>query len=196
METASPLPGVRLNVGGTLFETTKSTLEQFWFFRALFSFPDGEAQRKEFFIDRDPGLFKHILRKARDASYRLPFYARGEMGFYEGGQTEENSPRCMSPRRNLVPELNGDRRELASDRRELASDRRELIEKQDRAHSGRSDRCYDGGTAPVAAANNLLWQDGTAKAGPELASLRTSLQRCTIRAFSAGALWLGRVGLV
>ena len=112
METASPLPGVRLNVGGTLFETTKSTLEQFWFFRALFSFPDGEAQRKEFFIDRDPGLFKHILRKARDASYRLPFYARGEMGFYEGGQTEENSPRCMSPRRNLVPELDGDRREL------------------------------------------------------------------------------------
>ena len=71
---------MRLNVGGKKFETTISTLEQICFFRSLFAHSDPSTQ--EFFLDRDPKLFTHILRRARDPSYKVPFFARGEEAFF------------------------------------------------------------------------------------------------------------------
>ena len=60
---------VTLNVGGTLYTTTRSTLlsEAGSFFTSLLSNDwEGDAQQ-QIFIDRDGDLFKHILRCMRES---------------------------------------------------------------------------------------------------------------------------------
>lgn len=59
---------VTLNVGGCLFQTSKSTLEKEKFFSCLVS---QYCTDEVLFIDRDPTFFKYILNWMR-GSYALP----------------------------------------------------------------------------------------------------------------------------
>jgi hypothetical protein len=70
-----------INVGGTNFETFKSTLIKSPYFKAMLSghFRD---DKEDIFIDRDPELFKHVLRYLRDPTYDLPFNTHSELLFY------------------------------------------------------------------------------------------------------------------
>ena len=66
---------VRLNVGGSLFQTAKNTLEQkSEFFRALLSgkFGDKDENDGSYFIDRDPEYFKYLLRYLRYGHVQIP----------------------------------------------------------------------------------------------------------------------------
>ena len=56
---------IRLNVGGVVFETTRTTLEQYEsFFKALVR---SEASLDKVFIDRDPTHFRHVLNFLRNS---------------------------------------------------------------------------------------------------------------------------------
>lgn len=72
----SPSGRVILNIGGTIFETTRSTLtsDQRSIFASMFSGryyfePDSDGS---YFIDRDPTHFKYILNFLRDSNVYLP----------------------------------------------------------------------------------------------------------------------------
>lgn len=57
---------VRVNVGGTVFETTRHTLQSRpSFFRGLLDASD--ADQTEWFVDRDPTHFRYILNHLRGA---------------------------------------------------------------------------------------------------------------------------------
>lgn len=62
---------VRINVGGTLFETFRSTLERIPGTRLALLSVLGEAddtwdkERKEFFFDRHPGVFSMVMQYYR-----------------------------------------------------------------------------------------------------------------------------------
>lgn len=64
---------IKINVGGVLFTTTKTTLEGSRFFRNLFSFSPDCIENGEFFIDRDPEHFKYVLSYLRDVNYASLF---------------------------------------------------------------------------------------------------------------------------
>ena len=57
---------VYLNVGGVVFQTLRSTLETSTFFEALLR---TDPDRYEFFVDRDPTYFRHILNWLRGIRY-------------------------------------------------------------------------------------------------------------------------------
>lgn len=59
---------VKLNVGGTIFHTSKSTCEQLQYFRSMFdgNFKIIKDDNDNIFIDRDPELFKYILSFLRN----------------------------------------------------------------------------------------------------------------------------------
>lgn len=62
---------VYLNVGGTYFETTENTLLNCDYFNCI-KRVNGEingTREIPYFIDRDPKIFKHILRLLRNLNY-------------------------------------------------------------------------------------------------------------------------------
>lgn len=63
---------VKLNIGGTLFETTKDTLIKIPYFANLFESFDNFDE--PIFIDQDGTDFKHILNWARCPDYLIPYY--------------------------------------------------------------------------------------------------------------------------
>ncbi len=67
---------VLLNVGGTIFQTRKTTLLQSEYFKILLDdekFGDGcKNNDGSYFIDEDPELFKHLLNKLRHPDYEFP----------------------------------------------------------------------------------------------------------------------------
>lgn len=71
---------ITLNVGGTIFQTTLSTLEGVPFFDALLS--NKWNNSKELFIDRDPEGFRHVLGLLRDPQYPFPTQFTYELTFY------------------------------------------------------------------------------------------------------------------
>ena len=77
---------IRLNVGGTVFETTRATLmakQEPNFLAALASQHWAEANQDELFIDRDPTFFGHILNYLRGVP--LPVSngnVKAELDFY------------------------------------------------------------------------------------------------------------------
>lgn len=60
---------ITVNVGGTKFETLKSTLLKSEYFSKCFHFNNNETS---IFIDCDPEGFKHILEYLRFANYKIP----------------------------------------------------------------------------------------------------------------------------
>lgn len=60
---------IKLNIGGKIIQTKKSTLCQSKFFNTLLNDYDISD---EVFIDDDPDLFIHLLNKLRNAKYKFP----------------------------------------------------------------------------------------------------------------------------
>nr|QBK86331.1 MAG: BTB/POZ domain protein [Marseillevirus LCMAC102] len=72
---------IKLNVGGTIFETTLQTIAPSKYLVALTSGSYKENKNKPIFIDRDPNIFKHALRLLRDPTYPFPTKFMGELYF-------------------------------------------------------------------------------------------------------------------
>ncbi len=68
-----------INVGGTIFVTTRDTLNKSEFLYALLNHSEID---NILFIDRDPTGFKHVLRFLRDNRYNIPNKWRIELDFY------------------------------------------------------------------------------------------------------------------
>jgi hypothetical protein len=73
---------IKINVGGTYFTTTKTTLIMSNFFSRLFDFKGSDEHDKEIFIDRDPKAFKHVLNTLRDSNYVFPEKYKYELEYY------------------------------------------------------------------------------------------------------------------
>ena len=74
---------VKLNVGGKIFETTVETLtHRSTYFNSLFNNGWSLDEREPYFIDRSPGIFKHVLSLLRDPKYTYPFKYLSELEFY------------------------------------------------------------------------------------------------------------------
>eukprot|EP01084_Bolivina_argentea_P171310 296792_1 len=67
---------IKLNVGGTKFHTTKSTLHKFGFFRGLLThghnFHESEDENGYYFVDRDGKMFEYLLNYARCGYVSIP----------------------------------------------------------------------------------------------------------------------------
>lgn len=91
---------VVLNVGGKHFETTIQTLtSNSKYFESYFSRWNEDSSTK-IFIDRDPGIFTHVLRLMRDPSYAYPQKYLSELDFFQityatGTEIVENDDMMM-----------------------------------------------------------------------------------------------------
>jgi hypothetical protein len=88
---------ITLNVSGTLFQTTRSTLIKSPFLEALIRdcAPNKLEPIPVPFIDRDAKSFRHVLSLLRDPTYPFPPNLNHELHFY--GLTFAN-PRALNPR--------------------------------------------------------------------------------------------------
>lgn len=118
---------VRVNVGGTEFETTRTTLQPARFFDALLSErwgvpspplgAEGTQRQHVPFVDRSPHAFAHVLELLRDPSYPFPWSRwKQELVFYgiscqnelEGGDSrrsdddEEEDAQILESRRRVA----------------------------------------------------------------------------------------------
>lgn len=76
-----PTKSIKLNIGGTIFETTKDTLSKSTYFDSFFKrWYDSKVSVP--FIDRSPHIFKHVLSLMRDSYYRYPEKYLNELVFY------------------------------------------------------------------------------------------------------------------
>lgn len=76
---------VVVDVGGKLFKTRVETLARAEYFHQIFVSPHwarSNDDRTSLFVDRCPGLFKHVLRLLRDTNYALPEKCLSELDFY------------------------------------------------------------------------------------------------------------------
>ncbi|CAN5841817.1 hypothetical protein BH23THE1_BH23THE1_35050 [soil metagenome] len=74
-----------LNVGGTIFETTSTTLQKSSYFSGCLEFNDNlknSTKDNPYFIDRDPILFNHVLNYLRDTQYPYPKEYVYELEYY------------------------------------------------------------------------------------------------------------------
>jgi len=77
MQATTPI--VTLNVSGTRFHTTRTTLNQSPFFEAMLkALPEGEVA----FVDRDADAFRHVLSLLRNPAYAFPKKYLLELEFY------------------------------------------------------------------------------------------------------------------
>jgi hypothetical protein len=65
------MESIKLNVGGIKIETYKSTLLQLDYFKAKLE-RWNENDETELFVDYDYDIFKHLINKLRDSSYKMP----------------------------------------------------------------------------------------------------------------------------
>ncbi len=91
---------VKLNVGGTIFATFKTTLIKAKFFESYFErWNNGE----EIFIDESPKLFEHVLCYLRNSNYPIaPEYYY--LFDYYGIDYEKPSKKKKEKKKNLVQE--------------------------------------------------------------------------------------------
>lgn len=88
---------VKLNIGGTMFETTIGTLTNISvYFQGLFNgkfkgyFDEKGNQSEIIFIDRDPDIFCEVLRLMRNPQYTFPSKYVSELEFYGISYSREN----------------------------------------------------------------------------------------------------------
>ena len=73
---------IKLNVGGTIFETTDTTLKKINYFKYLFE--DTNITINDIpFVDRPAHIFKHVLAYAIDDTYNYPLKYKNELDFYD-----------------------------------------------------------------------------------------------------------------
>ena len=71
---------IKLNVGGTPFETSRDKLMKCPLFAGMLS--DIQYTGEPIFIDRSPHIFKHILAYLRDPSYPYPIRYVNELKYF------------------------------------------------------------------------------------------------------------------
>ncbi len=99
----SKLKIVILDVGGTLFKTTETTLKFSEYFRSSLKWK-GTNNEEIIFIDRSPYIFKHVLSILRDPSYKYPMEYISELDFY--GINKANILRSIvSTKDEIISEL-------------------------------------------------------------------------------------------
>ncbi len=98
---------IYLNVGGTLFETTDTTLLNCRYFDAVKRL-NGEitsSKEKPYFIDHDPKGFRHVLNLCRDPDYKFPEKYYWVLNFWQFEFTITDNkdiiPRCDAPKFNI-----------------------------------------------------------------------------------------------
>lgn len=72
---------IKINVGGTRFETTRSTLMKSKYFEAMLM--RWNDNKNEIFVDRDPDNFREILKLLRDDNHVLKKNIEYELDFYQ-----------------------------------------------------------------------------------------------------------------
>src|SRR5271170_3058567 len=76
MDSKNPI--IKLNIGGTVIQTYRSTIQLLEFFKVYLDrwlidkSSSKHPESGQIFIDYDPALFIHLLNKLRDVKYRLP----------------------------------------------------------------------------------------------------------------------------
>ncbi len=73
---------IKINVGGTIFETTITTLKKINYFKYLLEDTNYD-NTQIIFVDRPPHIFKHILALAIDENYNYPIKYKNELDFYD-----------------------------------------------------------------------------------------------------------------
>lgn len=63
---------IKINVGGTIFETTEGILLKSSYFKAQLERFSVKDKSKTIFVDRSPHIFKHVLSLMRDSEYAYP----------------------------------------------------------------------------------------------------------------------------
>ncbi len=91
---------VLLDVGGTIFKTTRSTLSHSAYFTSLFERWQYKPD-EPYFIDRDDEGFKHVLRYLRDNNYDIPKEYHYELEFYSINYVEKE----IKEEKTVVSEL-------------------------------------------------------------------------------------------
>lgn len=87
---------ITLNVSGTLFQTTRDTLNKSPFLEALIRDQDTSDDPKRVpFIDRDAKSFRHVLSLLRDPTYPFPSKLNHELQFYGLSFAQ---PRVLNPK--------------------------------------------------------------------------------------------------
>lgn len=71
---------IKLDVGGKIFKTTRSTLSRSEYFNALFA--RWTVSDEPYFIDRSGKLFAHVLEYLRNPGYECPPECFVELDFY------------------------------------------------------------------------------------------------------------------
>lgn len=95
---------VELNIGGTLFRSTKETLSKCIYFDNIFSGKFREEVPK--FIDRNPEGFKYILSYLRGCIKNIPKKYECDINYF--GIMNEKNKVNRSPKRNKMEEVNLD----------------------------------------------------------------------------------------
>lgn len=90
---------VTLNVGGTIFQTSKEILQRSDFFRSMFE--DHILDVGPIFIDRSPHIFKHVLSYLWDPDYPYPKKYKKELKYY---QINKNEVKFYDPLGELIQE--------------------------------------------------------------------------------------------
>ena len=73
---------IKINVGGTIFETTVNTIKKINYFKYMLEATDFDFNTI-LFVDRSPHIFKHVLSLVRDLNYQYPLKYKSELDFYD-----------------------------------------------------------------------------------------------------------------
>ena len=73
---------IKVNVGGTIFETTVDTLKKINYFKYILEDTNYD-NTQILFVNRPAHIFKHVLAFAIDSSYHYPLKYKNELDFYD-----------------------------------------------------------------------------------------------------------------
>ena len=73
---------IKVNIGGTIFETTVNTLKKINYFKYILEDTNYD-NTQVIFVDRSAHIFKHILALAIDETYSYPLKYKNELDFYD-----------------------------------------------------------------------------------------------------------------
>ncbi len=74
---------VKINVGGTIFETTEITLKKINYLKYIIDDTNINLNNEILFVNRSSHIFKHVLALAIDDNYKYPSKYKTELNFYD-----------------------------------------------------------------------------------------------------------------
>lgn len=74
---------IKINISGTIFETTKTTILKINYFKYLSEDSNLDLNTTIPFVDRPAHIFKHVLALAQDDTYPYPIKYKSELDFYD-----------------------------------------------------------------------------------------------------------------